>query len=96
MKPIEQFVAELNEKFPKIKDWEDSFIHTVGGKYYKVWKSRDGKTPSSIYAFVDKSNGDIYRPASVNAPAKHVRGNINAVDVFDTTCKDKYGVITLR
>lgn len=96
MKTINTFVDELNDKFPKIKEWESSFIFTTGKKFHKVWHSRDGISPSSIYAFVEITTGDIYRPASLNQPAKHIRGNINNEDVFETTCKDKYGVLALR
>jgi len=31
---------------------------------------------SSIHSFVDKATGNIYKPASTKAPAKHARGNI--------------------
>ena len=55
----------------------------TGKKYYKIvqqeyetWKQskyygqyRDG----SVHAFVDKETGEVYKPASWKAPAKHVR-----------------------
>ena len=31
---------------------------------------------SAAWAFVDRTNGDVLKPASWNAPAKHARGNI--------------------
>jgi hypothetical protein len=31
----------------------------------------------SAYAFIDKQTGDVLKPSSWKAPAKHVRGNIN-------------------
>jgi hypothetical protein len=96
MRTIQTFVDELNLKFPKVQVYDDSFIYTTGKRFHKVWRSRDGIKPSSIYAFVEITTGDIYRAASYNAPANYVRGNINAADVFDTTCKDKYGVTALR
>ena len=40
-----------------------------GRKYYKVI------TENSVHAFVDVNNGDVYKPASLNKPAKHVRFN---------------------
>jgi len=46
----------------------------TGSKFYAVW-SYNG-TQNSIYCFVDKSNGDIYKAATWRAPAKHVRGSI--------------------
>lgn len=81
MKTIDEFVEELNAKFPNIAYAEypakESFIYTTGKRYYKICRSRDGINPTSAYAFVDKSTGDLYKPASWNAPAIHIRGNIN-------------------
>jgi len=60
---------------------------TEGPKYFKVYQRevagdmpvRDGsKVHSSIHSFVDKTTGDIFKPASFNAPAKHARGNVNS------------------
>lgn len=42
----------------------------AGRRYVRV--VRDG----SVYCFVDLTNGDILKPASFKAPAKHARGNI--------------------
>ena len=44
--------------------------NTRGRKYVKLIS--DG----SVCAFIEKNTGDIYKPASWKAPAKHVRGNI--------------------
>ena len=41
-----------------------------GRKYYIVI------TENSVHAFVDVNNGDVYKPASWNKPAKHVRFNL--------------------
>lgn len=54
-------------------------IATEGPKYFKVYACEvtEGTTRhSSIKAFVDKQTGDIFKPASFNAPAKHSRGNV--------------------
>ena len=42
----------------------------VGKRYVKMILK------SSVYCFVDKTNGDVLKAASWNAPAKHARGNI--------------------
>ena len=47
------------------------FTVSTGRKYYKILE--DG---SSVVAFVDKVNGDVFKPASWNSPAKHVRYNL--------------------
>ena len=44
----------------EFETWEKS-------KYYGQY--RDG----SVHAFVDKETGDVYKPASWSAPAKHIR-----------------------
>ena len=46
----------------------------VANKYLKVWM-RDG-AHRSIHAFIDKKTGEVYKPASIKAPAKGVRYNL--------------------
>jgi hypothetical protein len=94
MKTIEEFVAELNTKFPKVKEYQDMFMFTTGKRFYKICRSRDGIKPNSSYGFVDKSNGDLYKAASFNAPANHVRGNIN--DCSGIEACEEYSVKYLR
>ena len=50
-----------------------------GRKYWKVI------TDNSVNCFVDVNNGDVYKPASWNKPAKHVRYNLltNPQDCFN-------------
>ena len=50
------------------------FIRTAR-KYLKVMMKDSGGS-ISIHAFVDRNTGDVYKPASVKAPAKGVRYNI--------------------
>jgi len=51
-----------------------------GKKYYKVvqveydtFQNRNEYRDGSVHAFVDKNTGNVYKPASWKAPAKHVR-----------------------
>ena len=62
-----------------------------GRKYYKVI------TENSVHAFVDVNNGDVYKPASWNKPAKHVRYNLlqDAQDCFNK-CDWSGGYLYLR
>ena len=53
-----------------------------GKKYYKIvqvefdtFQGRNEYRDSSVHSFVDKNNGNVYKPASWKAPAKHVRFN---------------------
>ena len=57
------------------------FYIESGRKYHKIMMETDGGSsrlgPSrSVHAFVDKKTGEVYKPASFKAPAKHVRFNL--------------------
>lgn len=64
-----------------------SVFASEGSKYFKVYKTENksgtlmenGKKKGSIVCFVDKVTGDIYKPATFRAPAKHARGNVLSV-----------------
>lgn len=43
-----------------------------GQKYVRLMMLRDGKR-SSVHAFYDIRTGEVYKPATLKAPAKHVR-----------------------
>lgn len=47
------------------------FSYKIGRRYVKVISGH------SVHSFVDMNNGDVLKPASYSAPAKHARGNIN-------------------
>lgn len=94
MKPIADFVAELNTKYPKEGDYSSMYIYTTGQKYYRICTSRDGITPECAYGFVDIETGDLFKSASWNAPAKIKRGNIN--DVSGLNACGRYGIQHLR
>ncbi len=51
------------------------FYVETARKYHKVWMET-GAGSRSIHAFVDKKTGDVFKPASIKAPAKHVRYNV--------------------
>ena len=65
------------------------FVVKTGKRYYKIvqqefetWEKsayygqyRDG----SVHAFVDKKTGQVYKPASWQAPAKHVRYDLRII-----------------
>lgn len=52
---------------PKLK-------YSEGKRYVKIIKH--DKNNESVFAFIDLKNGDVLKPASWNAPAKHARGNL--------------------
>ena len=54
----------------------DFFIEE-GRKYLKVMM--DARGSKSVHAFVDKKTGEIYKPASIKAPAKGVRYDLRLI-----------------
>lgn len=94
MKPIQQFVDELNAAFPVEGPYSSVFTFTEGKRFYKICHERQQGVGRSAYAFVDKNNGDLYKAASWSAPANYVRGNIN--DESGLAACDRYSVKYLR
>ena len=71
------------EELKRIKDGTANLMKfeiREGKKYYKIvqvefdtFQDRNEYRDSSVHSFVDKNNGNVYKPASWKAPAKHVR-----------------------
>lgn len=53
-------------------------LNSDGRKYHKIHMCINGKR-DSIHAFIDKKTGEVYKPASVKAPAKGVRYNMLSI-----------------
>jgi len=54
-----------------------SLTLSFGKRYARLDRVRlSDNRPESVYAFVDTTNGDVLKPASYKAPAKHARGNV--------------------
>lgn len=53
-------------------------LNSEGRKYHKIFMCINGKR-DSIHAFIDKKTGDVFKPASVKAPAKHARYNLLSI-----------------
>ena len=66
-----KFKVKTGKKFYKIVQME--FETWEKSKYYGQY--RDG----SVHAFVDKKTGQVYKPASWAAPAKHVRYDLRII-----------------
>ena len=63
------------------------FVIKNGRKYYKImqhdfdtFQDRNEYREASVHAFVDKKTGQVYKPASYNAPAKHVRFDMRIIN----------------
>ena len=73
---VEERVYKLTEYIKQDYNkygYKSDFNVTVskGRKYYKIIDGYD-----SVHAFVDVKNGNVFKPASYNKPAKHVRYNL--------------------
>ena len=78
-------------------EWKADKLKTVqytkGRKYLKLF-TVEANGRKMLYAFLD-NDGNLYKSASWNAPAKHVRGNIFNED-NGLNCCGPYGVAYLR
>jgi hypothetical protein len=69
-----------------------------GRKYIKVWQFDnygDRKGNRSIYMFIDKETGAVYKPASTKAPATGIRFYLDQLVERPETC-DQYGSFLYR
>ena len=63
------------------------FVIKNGRKYYKImqhdfdtFQDRNEYKEGCVHAFVDKNTGEVYKPASYNSPAKHVRYDLRIIN----------------
>ena len=47
----------------------------TGRKYHKIYAKNQG-----VHAFVNKTTGEVFKPASYKAPAKHVRYDLRIIN----------------
>jgi len=64
-----------------------NFVIKNGRKYYKImqrefdtFQDRNEWREGCVHAFVNKNTGEVYKPASYNAPAKHVRYDLRIIN----------------
>ncbi len=66
---------DIQENYPTT--WESgqapTFEMTEGSKYFKIIRIQLQK---SVFCFVEKATGNIYKAATWTRPAKHSRGNV--------------------
>ena len=63
----------FNSSHPKSDPY--TFSIESGRKYHKIVMETESQS-QSVHAFVDQKTGEVYKPASWKAPAKHVRFNL--------------------
>ncbi len=81
---IPEMVLDWTEELVRyLQDDYDSESYDPGGRYKftiqtgrKYHKIHDG---NGVHAFVDKNTGEVYKPASYKAPAKHVRYDLRRI-----------------
>jgi len=66
------------------------FVYKTGKKFHKVYflqyeeaneyyNRKAGYKAGSVHCFIDKKTGEVYKPASWKAPAKHVRFDLRII-----------------
>ena len=64
---------DFKRRYPNSDPYK--FSIQSGRKYHKIVQTDSGEG-AAVHAFVDKKTGEVYKPASWKAPAKHVRFNL--------------------
>ena len=82
-----QHSVSMHQNFTS--EWSKDQLESIknGRKYYKImqhefdtFRDRNEYREGSVHAFVDKNTGEVYKPASYNAPAKHVRYDLRVIN----------------
>ena len=79
----------IGRKYLKVvaMEWKDD------AKYGRINAAPAGYQAQSVHAFVDKTTGDVFLPASYNAPAKGARFNLfeNKEELFQGVMNRPHG-----
>ena len=89
----EGYKSYYQEQLEKIEDGTANLYkwdYKVGKKFIKVfnlqyeeaneyYNRKGGYRAGSVTAFIDKNTGEVYKPASWKAPAKHVRFDLRII-----------------
>ena len=71
----EQLVTRLQEDYDA-NSTSGRYVFEIqtGRKYHKIYCKNQG-----VHAFVNKTTGEVFKPASYKAPAKHVRYDLRRI-----------------
>ena len=70
-----ELVTRLQEDYDaNSKAGRYKFEIQTGRKYHKIYCKNQG-----VHAFVNKETGEVFKPASYKAPAKHVRYDLRRI-----------------
>ena len=92
-KLTEGYKSYYQEQLEKIENGTENLYkwdYKVGKKFIKVfnlqyeepneyYNRKGGYRAGSVTAFIDKNTGEVYKPASWTAPAKHVRFDLRLI-----------------
>ncbi len=77
---IKDFISKAQEvvdEHYRNYQWDNILTIKKGRRYEKIVSTDTLERPSTrVWAFIDKTNGDVLKPATWRAPAKHARGNL--------------------
>jgi hypothetical protein len=93
---LDSYVAGVQTLLDSYKERHGFKVRTtlevgIGKKFAKVFRVENGRR-SSIHSFVDMVTGNVFKPASYNAPAKHARGNVYRENAAAEAC-DRDGFV---
>ena len=74
----EQLVTRLQEEYDRQYSHNSNpckFSITTGRKYHKIVNRN-----AEVHAFVNKTTGEVFKPASYKAPAQHVRYDLRIIN----------------
>ena len=81
-KYYQEQIEEIENGTANLYKWD----YKVGKKFIKVFnlqydtfRGRNQYKEGSVTAFIDKNTGEVYKPASWKAPAKHVRYDLRII-----------------
>ena len=71
-----ELVTRLQEDYDSkhYKSGRYEFEIQTGRKYHKIYAKNQG-----VHAFVNKTTGEVFKPASYKSPAKHVRYDLRRI-----------------
>ena len=71
---IQALQFDYDSQYPSNGNYH--FSLTTGRKYHKIVDEIHG----GVHCFIDKQTGEVYKPASYNKPAKHVRYDMRLIN----------------
>ena len=81
MKLVESYIVNVQMPTGCVRYCQVKYLKVVIG--HVTGLAKDAPTQWEVWCFVDAATGDVYKPASWKAPAKHVRYNLFDEDSYN-------------